>query len=104
MEDTIKQIDKINDKLKKLYEIERNKTFERNIELEALNHIDFIIDKYTNMKKIIYDGFKDEESFKKFWDLQFELRTSNKVQHLESLIDDYFRLKRIVEYNKTNKK
>ena len=100
MEDTIKRVDEINNKLEKLYETKINNTFERKLELEALNHIDFIIDKYMEMKKIIYDGFKNKETFKKFFDLNFELHTSNKAQHLESLVDSYFRLKLITDYKK----
>lgn len=102
MEDTIKQIDEMNDKLEKLYEIKINKTFERKIELEALNRIDFIIDKYTKMRKMIYDGFKNIESFRKYRELEIELHQSNKVQHLESLMDSYYSLKRIIEYDKMN--
>ena len=102
MEDTIKLVDEINDKLEKLYETKINNSFERNIELEALNRIDFIIDKYTKMRKIICGGFKNEESFNQFNVLQIELHKSNKADNLENLISSYFYLKRISEFEKIN--
>ena len=92
MEDTIKLVD----------ETKINNSFERNIELEALNRIDFIIDKYTKMRKIICGGFKNEESFSQFNDLQAELHKSNKADNLENLISSYFYLKRISEFEKIN--